>query len=140
MSDLRSIEIDFDVHKAIETERKSFSESPNAVLRRLLGIAGSPAKTTAHSQTEGARAWAGKGVSLPHGTQLRMEYNGAQHVGEIADGVWVAEGKTFNSPSAAAGGVALTKKGTHPSLDGWEYWWVKRPSDHDWIALDNLRK
>ena len=83
---------------------------------------------------------ANEGVSLPHGTQLRMEYNGAQYVGAIEGGVWSVEGKTFKSPSAAAGGVALTKKGTHTQLDGWEYWQVKRPGDHRWIELNSLRK
>ena len=68
-----------------------------------------------------------------------MEYNGAQHVGAIENGVWRIEGKSFMSPSGAAGGVAFTKKGTHPSLDGWEYWQVKRPSDHRWYELDALR-
>ena len=34
----RSIDIDFDVHKKIELERRSFMESPNDVLRRLLAL------------------------------------------------------------------------------------------------------
>jgi hypothetical protein len=38
MSATRSIEIDFDVHKLIEQERVSFSDTPNETLRRLLGI------------------------------------------------------------------------------------------------------
>jgi hypothetical protein len=40
MADLQTIEIDFDVHKRIELERTSFTETPNAVLRRLLSIDG----------------------------------------------------------------------------------------------------
>ena len=137
MAELRTIEIDFDVHKAVETARTSFSESPNDVLRRLLEI--DTKKVAAPAEPAGGRAWSGKGVSLPHGTQLRMDYNGAQHVGTIDNGVWSVEGKTFKSPSAAAGGVALTKHGTHPSLDGWVYWRAKRPGDHRWIDLNSLR-
>ena len=39
MSEIATIEIDFDIHKRIEMERQSFTESPNDVLRRLLGLA-----------------------------------------------------------------------------------------------------
>lgn len=35
---MRSIEIDLDVHRAIETGRAGFEESDNQILRRLLGI------------------------------------------------------------------------------------------------------
>ena len=136
MSELRTIQIDFDVHKAIEQERKSFSELPNAVLRRLLGLGGrSP--STVGTPTE-RRAWSGKGVTLPHGTELRMTYNGRQYSGFIEDGKWVVEGKTFSSPSAAAGGVALTKAGTYTNLDGWNYWKARRPGDTHWIEIYQL--
>lgn len=136
MSDMRTIEIDFDVHKRIETERKSFSETPNAVLRRLLGIGN---ERPVERQPGDGRAWSGKGVVLPHGTELRMDYNGRQHSGRIDNGVWLVEGKKFKSPSAAAGGVALTKDGRRTSLDGWIYWQVKRPGDLDWIPIKRLR-
>lgn len=87
----------------------------------------------------GGRAWSGKGVVLPHGTEVRMEYNGASHGGRIEAGGWVVEGKRFSSPSAAAGGVAKTRAGTAPSLDGWIYWYVKRPGDGGWTPLRGLR-
>lgn len=135
MADLRTIEIDFDVHKLIELERTSFTETPNAVLRRLLKIDDSqPAP-----ELTGGRPWAGKGVTLPHGTDLRMEYNGQVYTGRIENGRWLVEDKEFNSPSAAAGGVALTKEGRHTSLDGWIYWQVKRPGDRGWTAIRALR-
>ena len=38
MQEFRSVEIDLDVHKRIELAREGFSETPNAVLRRLLGV------------------------------------------------------------------------------------------------------
>jgi hypothetical protein len=84
-------------------------------------------------------AWAGKGIKLPSGTEVRMEYRGREHRGVIRDAAWLVEGRQFKSPSAAAGGVARTKDGSSPSLDGWKYWHVKRPGDPDWIALDSLR-
>jgi hypothetical protein len=69
-----------------------------------------------------------------------MEYNGRQHTGIITDGEWLVEGKRFKSPSAAAGGIAVTKDGNRTSLDGWIYWHVKRPGDSDWIAIRELRR
>jgi hypothetical protein len=35
---MRPIEIDLEIHRLIETGRRSFAESENAILRRLLGI------------------------------------------------------------------------------------------------------
>lgn len=114
MSELRSIEIDFEVHRRIEAERRNFSESPNAALRRLLGI--DSATTTRSAASVMGRAWAGKGVTLPHGTKLRMEYNGQVHCGTIQNGEWNVEGFLYKSPSAAAGGTARTKSGKKPAL------------------------
>jgi len=139
MTELRTIEIDFDVHKKIELERSSFAESPNEVLRRLLKISGQ-SPTLSEALVNAGRPWSGKGVTLPHGTALRMEYNGRQYTGVIKDGEWVVEGERFKSPSAAAGGVAVTKDGKHTRLDGWVYWYVKRPGDGDWITIRELRR
>ena len=143
MSSLRSTQIDIDVHKCIEAGRESFGESQNDILRRLLGL--SPKKRPngarpAVQTNKNAKAWFGKGITLPHGTQLRMEYNGHRHLGEIRDGEWLVEGKRFRSPSAAAGGVARTRAGKRPSLDGWIYWHVKRPTDGQWILLKAVRE
>ena len=137
MGDLRTIEIDFDVHKKIEAERKSFSESPNDVLRRLLKLGGA---AESYAINEARRSWSGKGVTLPHGSEVRMEYNGRRYEGAITDGEWLVEGQRFKSPSAAAGGVAVTKDGKHTRLDGWNYWSVKRPGDGDWVAIRALRR
>jgi hypothetical protein len=139
MADFRTIEIDFDIHKLIENERQSFSETPNAALRRLLDL---PPQLVSSSQVKtasGERAWFGEGVRLLHGTKLRMRLNGRQYEGEIVDGKWLVEGKIFNSPSGAAGGVALTKKGHKTKLDGWIYWEVKGPSEASWTSLNKLR-
>ena len=136
MSELRTIEIDFDVHKIIELERTGFSETPNEVLRRLLKVNG-PLPTKPTTEPAG-RPWSGKGVTLSHGTELRMEYNGRQYTGAIENGEWVVEGKRFRSPSAAAGGVAVTKNGKHTNLDGWIYWYAKRSGDTEWVAIKQL--
>ena len=139
---MRSVEIDFDVHKLIEAERRSFAETPNTVLRRLLGLGESKEQVNANSEedrTPMSGAWSGKGVTLPAGTKLRMEYRGQQHFGVIKAASWVVDGNRYRSPSAAAGGSARTKKGTQTYLDGWKYWWIKRPGDERWLPLKALR-
>lgn len=140
MPDQRTIEIDFDIHKIIELERNSFSETPNEVLRRLLKVNGKAPAPKAEPDTAAGRPWAGKGVTLPHGTEVRMEYNGRRYTGTINNGEWAVEGKRFKSPSAAAGGVALTKDGKRTNLDGWIYWYAKRPGDTDWVSIKQLRR
>lgn len=138
MAEFRSVDIDFDVHKRIELARESFSETPNAVLRRLLGL-DAPRAVQAVIGAAAMRAWSGKGVQLPHGTRLRMDYNGRTHEGEIVDGSWLVEGKQFSSPSAAAGGIARTKDGKRTNLDGWIYWWALLPSEQAWMKLSEMR-
>ena len=139
---MRSIEIDFDVHKRIEMERQSYAETPNTVLRRLLGLNESKEQSNGHTDEDHSPmrgSWNGKGVTLPAGTQLQMEYCGQRYLGVIEKASWVVDGERYKSPSAAAGGSARTKRGTRTYLDGWKYWWIKRPSDEDWLPLKSLR-
>jgi hypothetical protein len=138
---MRTIEIDFDVHKLIESERTSFDEPENMALRRLLKLRAPLGSKGGHGPASmGNGGWSGKGVRLPSGTELQMEYRGKEHRGMIENSDWISAGKRFKSPSAAAGGIAETKNGTRPSLDGWKYWQVKRPGDADWVGLNVLRR
>jgi len=139
MQHLRTIEIDFDIHKLIEGERRSFDETPNDALRRLLKLPDN-APTVAKRDFTPRRDWSDKGVVLPHGTAIRMEYSGKAHFGHIRDGVWVIDDQIFDSPSGAASGVAITRKGNQTKLDGWKYWYVKRPRDTGWTPISDLRK
>ena len=142
MTNMRPIDIDFEVHQKIELARTSFEESPNDVLRRLLGISTKQGTTTnggVPAATEG-RPWSGKGVTLPHGTELRMEYNGKVYSGTIQHGEWLVEGMRAKSPSDAACSVATTKDGTKPSLNGWIYWQAKRPGDRGWKPIRSMRR
>jgi hypothetical protein len=142
LPELQSIEIDVDVYKRIEAERSSFGETHNTLLRRLLAIDAAPKRPREASgpgATVGTRPWAGKGVVLPHASQVRMEYNGRVHTGVIQDGRWVVEGHRYSSPSAAASGVARTKGGKQTSLDGWIYWLAKAPGSADFVRLSELR-
>ncbi|NGM44182.1 hypothetical protein G5B31_01385 [Rhodobacter sp. SGA-6-6] len=146
---MKTIEIDFDVHRLIELERQGFDEPENSALRRLLKLPTSnapstPTKAAAGSEgpeetTDAGMAWSWKGVVLPHGTQLRMEYRGQMVRGQVQNGKWVVAGKPYTSPSDAAGSSVKTKRGDRPSLNGWVYWEVKRPTDTSWRKLNSLK-
>jgi hypothetical protein len=138
MGSFRTIEIDFDVHKKIENERTGFSESPNDALRRLLHLPQNPSPDSL--QTITGRSWSDEGVSLAHGTRIKMSYNRRLYEGEILNGKWVVEGKTFDSPSGAASGIALTKGGKHTRLDGWMYWEAKQPGESGWERISIRRR
>jgi hypothetical protein len=135
MSEYRPIDIDFDVHKKIELERQSFAETDNEVLRRLLSIGHSLKASAANIS---GRPWVWKGVELPHGTELRMTYNGRTHSGMIQNGRWMIGGREYSSPSSAAGALARTKAGGSPSLNGWELWEAKLPGTERWRGLKSF--
>jgi hypothetical protein len=138
---LRPIEIDVEVFRFLEGRRTSFAQTHNDILRDLAGL---PAvKTTPAIETRDAcdqGSWSWKGVTLPNGTKLRMSYNGQTHSGEIVQGAWYVGGAIYRTPSAAAGSVARSKKGSPVSLDGWEYWEIKKPDSDRWTPIDKLRK
>jgi hypothetical protein len=147
--EMKTIEIDFDIHRLIELERKGFDEPENAALRRLLKLPRLDAPSTDKKAVNGSDeadtaagigvAWSWKGVVLPHGTQLRMDYRGQMVRGHVDQGKWVIDGKSYTSPSDAAGSSVVTKSGERPSLNGWVYWEVKRPNDGNWRKLQSLK-
>jgi hypothetical protein len=139
VTEYRTIEIDFDVHKLIENERCSFGEKPNDALRRLLKLPSRTPEQPPQAATAVGRSWSGEGVTLPHGTRLRMRYNGRLYEGEIADGKWVIEGRMFGTPSGAASGIAITKRGKKTRLDGWIYWEVQSLGENTWSPIASLR-
>jgi Restriction Enzyme Adenine Methylase Associated len=137
-----SIEVDLEVFRKIWAERKSEAESDNEIIRRLLGMPAinNGGSSTPNGAASHGRPWAWKGVVLPPGTKLRMDYLGQRYEGEVRnDGKWLIGDRSFSTPSDAAKSLARTREGKRPSLDGWKYWYVKRPSDRDWILLDALR-
>lgn len=132
---------DVEVFRLLESRRTSFNQTHNDILREVVGLSAVKAVNGAVSvPAEQSGGWSGKGVSLPNGTKLRMSYNGQTHTGEIKHGAWHVGGAIYRTPSAAAGGVARTKKGMPVTLDGWEYWDVQRPDSNRWVRVDTLRK
>ena len=70
-----------------------------------------------------------------------MHDNDRWHFGEIRASQWVVEGRAYTSPSSAAVACAVTKDGTHPSLNGWLYWEFIRPGEYrtGWQPLSTAR-
>jgi negative regulator of replication initiation len=141
MVELRTIEIDWDIYKAIEAERRSFSEPSYVALRRLLKLPPSAPASPSSPPDQGS-PWQAEGAVVPHGTPAKMEYGRGSQVieGVFLDGKLVVNGQSFSNLSAAADAFAVTKHGTKTSLNGWKYWQVKLPGQAEWVLLDNLRK
>ena len=68
-----------------------------------------------------------------------MSYNRRTYEGQIVNGSWAIGEHNFDSPSGAASGVAVTKRGERTRLDGWIYWQVKLPGSDAWQPLESLR-
>jgi len=140
---LQKIDIDFDIYKLIETERKSFEEAPYMALRRLLNLPPPAASDSKATNLFGeGNPFIEDGVSVPHGSRARMKYmRGTQiYEGNFLDGSLEVNGKSYSSLSSAAKDLAITKKGTNPSLNGWLYWEVKYPNETTWHSMHELRK
>lgn len=137
---MRQIEIDFDIHRLIQMERKSFDEAENAALRRLLKLGPSAEAPLPEAAATARRPWSKGGITLPHGTEIRMEYNGVLHVGRIVDAAWEVEGHREKSASGAASAVARSKDGAPVNINGKAYWHVRRPGDSDWTPYGALKR
>jgi hypothetical protein len=139
----RQIEIDFEIHQLIERNRNGFDDSPNDVLRKLLGLSSIP-KPPDRPKLDPLKieydSWIDGEVRLPHGTLLRMTHNKQSYEGEIADGRWYVEGQFFDSPSGATNAFARTRKGEPTNVSGWKYWKVKLPEADDWESLKKMRR
>ena len=123
-----ALDVDFEVFKALTNRRIAESVSYNDVLRDILGLPEEFLETSA--QTKG---WSWKGVFLPDGTELKTQHKGTAYTAKIENGKWIQEEKLYNSPSAAA--FSITGHG----INGWWFWFVKRPDDPAWMPLGKLR-
>lgn len=139
---LAKIDIDFDIHRLIETERRDFSEPPYLALRRLLGLPEADVAGLRASTPPPGRPWQEGGVEVPNGSSARMLYDRNRQIyeGQFIDGKLVVNGQHFSSLSSAANALAIRKKGGHPSLNGWKYWQVQFPGENEWRSLDAMRE
>jgi hypothetical protein len=138
MQQLKKIDIDLDIYKVIEAERRSFDEEPYMALRRLLRL---PALKPADAENKKGIPWSEDGVTVPHGSMAKMEYLRGEQVyyGQFLNGKLVVNGRSFKTLSAAACAIALTKDGVKTSLNGWQYWQAKFPGEDKWRWLRDER-
>jgi hypothetical protein len=126
---MATIEVDFDVYKALTLRRATESTTYNDAIRDLLGL-----EVKAQVKNQVASGATFKGAHFPDGTKFRGTYKGRTYYASIADGVWRdSEGHARNSPSEAA--VKITGK----HWNGWRFWYCLRPGDTEWTLIDRLR-
>ena len=128
-----SIEVDFEVFKALTARRASEEVTENDVLRQLLRL---PAKSSPAGRPEATAPddWLTKGVRLRAGTELRATYKGQTYLARVADGALNLNGKRYDSPSAAAMSI------TRAPVNGWTFWRYRPPGQASWRPLRELRK
>ncbi len=130
-----SIEIDFEVFKALTNKRETEAVSYNDVIRTLLKldnietIIPSSNMSTKHNNKD----WIYKGVTFPDGTKFRAHYKGEVHYAKVDNGCLVINGKSVTSPSDAA------KIVTNTNVNGWTFWECRLPDATGWRLLTSLR-
>ena len=130
-----TIEIDFDVFKALTLRRPSEDVSENDVLRELLGL---PARLRggplARSQAlPAAGEWVTKGVRFPPGSEFRAAYKGQTYLARVDNGALALQGKRYETPSAAAMSI------TGNPVNGWTFWEARLPGQAGWKMLKSFR-
>lgn len=127
-----SINVDFDVFKALTALRSDESVSESDVIRRLLN-AGEQAHVRPALKGPGGKVWRSKGVAFPVGTELRARYKGELHTAKVeAAGVRVG-GELRSNLSLAANAVTGT------TVNGWTFWEVRFPGETNWTIALALR-
>lgn len=127
-----TIEVDFDVYKAIIARRPSEDVSNNEVLRQLFYLGPRSAESDRVTRPNPGD-WIIKGVRLPVGTELRATHKGKTYLARVAGGALQLNGESFGSVSAAA--VRITGN----PVNGWKFWQVRLPGQSGWKSLDGLR-
>ncbi len=142
------IDIDFEVFRALTALRQSESDGYNDVIRRLLNLPDREAElrpgevdipglsVVSHNALapEAGGVWFSN-VFLPNGTAFRATYKGKTYRAWIKKSQWVDEsGIVRTSPSDAATSI------TGNNVNGWRFWFARRPQDEDWQRMDALKR
>jgi hypothetical protein len=123
------IEISFDTYKQLTLRRADETVSYDDVIRDLLKLP----RIGATSTQPAKKGWTYKGVTFPHGTELRAHYKGEAHTARIDEGEWIQGETTMNSPSEAAYTV------TGNNVNGWTFWEARLPGENRWRLLKSMR-
>ena len=127
---MATIEIDFEVFKALTAQRSSESETYNDVLRKKLGL---PPRQSESRRDSTGGDWITKGVRFPAGTEFRAKYKGTVYVAKVDKGALVLNGERHESPSSAAGAITKT------FVNGWIFWECRFPGELEWKLIKTVR-
>lgn len=130
---MRTVEVDFDVYKALTMRRPSENVTENDVLRELLKL--TPRHLVAAPTAVSAQGdWVAKGVRFPAGTEFRANYKGQTYLARVDNGALVLNGERFDTASSAA--MSITKG----PVNGWTFWECRLPGQPSWQMIKTLRK
>ena len=116
-----TIEIDFDVFKAITNRRPSEETTENDVLREVFGL---PPKKGNYLNVLAPEAgdWVTKGIRFPAGTEFRANYKGRTHlarnIGRIGQGTRAREREHREGGSARCELEQRARRGDDPVHGG----------------------
>ncbi|MGD9470791.1 MAG: DUF4357 domain-containing protein [Novosphingobium sp.] len=141
------IEIDFEVFKALTASLRDERDTYNEVIRRLLTLPASdlsvdpapfePAGIAGRVNGllgDSSGVWYSN-VFFPDGTVFRATYKGQTYYASIKHGQWIdGFGVSRTSPSDAASAISGT------NVNGWKFWFARRPRDTDWVRMDAFRQ
>jgi hypothetical protein len=145
---MHTIEVDFDVLKALMARRETEDVTNNDVLRRLLQLGPASNKTADFAprtirnvptnddaaETPPSGDWLVKGVRFPAGTEFRARHAGRTINAQVQSGGLVLGDKLYHSPShAASDGV------TGYNVNGWRFWECRLPGQTAWALIQQYR-
>jgi hypothetical protein len=129
-----TIEVDFDVFKALTARRPSEEVTENDVLRGLLGLPSRKSLPGPRRPVSGPDDWVTKGVRFPAGTEFRAAYKGQIYLARVEGGALTLNDKRYDTPSAAAMSI------TGNPVNGWTFWEARLPGQAGWKIIKSLRK
>lgn len=130
---MRTIEVDFDVYKALMMRRPSEDVTENDVLRELLHLPRMKEPSAAPARPA-LGDWIAKGVRFPAGTEFRAHHKGQTYLARVESGALVLNSKRYDSPSSAA--VSITGS----AVNGWRFWEARLPGEASWKMIESLRR
>ena len=131
-ANMPSIDIDFEVFKALTNLRQTEAETYNDVVRALLKFP-KPTQSTI-PPAKGSKPWIVSDTSFPVGSEFMAAYKGKIYTGSANDGkLELEDGGKFTTPSAAAMHI------TGCNVNGWRFWKCKLPGASQFVLLERLR-
>lgn len=125
------IEIDIEVYKIIVNNQKSFDETPNDILRRLLGLDFTIEESERSDRVHRKLIPRGH-LHQMEGLELRKRYAGKDYVAWVRKTGIELNGEIYPTLSAAARTV------TRNNVNGWNFWKCIDESTGKWIKVNQI--